>query len=171
MSDLETLFLERDKFFEEKTQEIFKEIYEALEAVTIFLTDIDDLIAQGNINWEDANMMDDLVILIGMVTYEPGDTIKISDDLDVIINEENIDNFQRIVHMSVPLDLVKQKDKDTILSFLYDMNVERTPEEFSSVLDETTKIPIKKEEEFDLSDLDEHQIQSLKYFSDNKGKN
>jgi hypothetical protein len=171
MSDLEALFAERDKFLEENTLAIFKEMYAALEAVTIFLTDIDDLIAQGTINWEDANIMDDVVILIGMVSYEPGDTVKISDELDVIINEDNIDNFQRIVHMSIPLDLVKNNDKDVILSFLYDMNVERSAEEFSSVIDETTKIPINKEEEFDLSDLDEQQIQSLKYFSDNKGKN
>jgi len=171
MSDLKQLFKERDELFEKKTLEVFSKIEGAIEAVTIFLTDIDDLIAQGKISWEDANMIDDLVILIGMVTYEPGDTVNISEDLDIIINEENLDSFQRIVHMSVPLDLVEKNDKDTILSFLYEMNIERTSEEFSSVLDETTKIPINKEEEFDLTDLDEHQIQSLKYFSDNKGKN
>lgn len=171
MADLKDLFKERDDLFTDKTLEIFSQITGTLDAVTIFFNEIDEAVSQGIMSWEDVNIMEDLIILIGVVQYNLGDTVTIG-DLDIVVTEENKEDLQRIMHMSVPLELVEENDAEKILEFLHEMNVDKDSEDFTTLIEIPVQHPGNTpEQDFDLTDLDEQQIQSLKYFSDNKGKN
>jgi len=165
MKELEKLFDVRDDAFKEQTLEIFNAINTTLVCVTTFLNDIDPIFAAGNIAWEDANLIDNGIIIIGMVDYTEGTEMQV-DGNTVTVTKDNIGYFQRIVHMSLPLDLVYQDDEDVIMEFLYNMHNQDSVSTFSEPLEPTPN----QSNEFDLSKLTEKQRQSL-MFHDNKEKN
>ena len=159
MADLKALFKARDEKFTQETLEIFKLIHTTLGCVTAYLSDIDEAVQQGIITWEDTSIVDDSVVVIGMVEYEPGETITLFGK-DFKITEENIEEFQRIVHMSVPIDLVEEANEEKIMNYLYDIGEDKDINEFSNVI--SPPAAAKLDEEFDLSELTEEQIASLK---------
>jgi hypothetical protein len=158
MADLKALFKARDDQFSKETFKIFKLIEVTLGCVTAYLSDIDEAVGQGIISWEDTSIVDDMVVVIGMVDYEPNETISLYGQ-EYKITEENLDEFQRVVHMSVPLDLVEEGSEQNIMDYLYNIGDDKDIDEFSDVI---TPAAAKLEEEFDLSELTEEQIQSLK---------
>ena len=165
MEELRKVFEARDKAFEKKTFEIFEIIHDTLVCVTNFLDDIDPICAAGTITWEDANLVDDLVVVIGMVEYTPGTTMEMDGNL-ITITKENLDYFQRVVHMSLPFDLVESANEEDIMKFLYNINKEKEASEFSEVVDGNPKASM----EFDLTKLTDEQRQALQFFT-SKGKN
>jgi len=164
MTDLKDIFYARDEAFAEKTMEIFEAIHTALVCITEFLNETDPNCAAGNISWEDANLMDDLVVIIGMVDYEHGTIIE-SDGNEITITNDNIQYFQRIVHMSLPYEMVLSSNEEDIMEFLHTMGT-NYPIEFTKSVD----IPSDDSTEFDLSKLTEEQRRSL-MFHHMKGKN
>lgn len=164
MEELKKVFEERDSAFEKKTLEIFNIIHISLVCVTEFLNDIDPIFAAGDVAWEDANLIDDLVIVIGMVHYTPGTTVEIDGNM-VSITEENLDYFQRVVHMSLPYDLVLSSDEDAILEFLHNMHDEGKAEDISEPI-ESGAIPGEATStDFDLTKLTDEQRQALMYYN------
>lgn len=158
MADLKALFKERDEKFLEQTLKIFKLIETTLGCVTAYLSDIDEAVQQGIITWEDTSVVDDAVVVIGMVDYELGDVITLYGK-EFTITQENFDEFQRVVHMSVPIDLVEEADEQKIMNYLY--GLDKNIDEFSNVITPPAAAT-KLEDEFDLSELTEEQIESLK---------
>ena len=159
MADLKALFKARDEKFLEETLKIFKLINSTLGCVTAYLSDIDEAVQQGIITWEDASIVDDMVVVIGMVDYDLGDVINLYGK-EYTITEENFDDFQRVVHMSVPIDLAEEGNEEKILNYLYSQGEGKDISEFSNAV---SGIPEPNtEEEFDLSELTEDQIESLK---------
>lgn len=160
MEDLQKMLKARDSAFEEKTLEIFKLINTTLVCVTTFLSDIDPLCDAGTFTWEDANIVDDLLVVMGSVDYTPGTTFE-SDGNEITITEENLEYFRRVVHMNVPLELATTNDEDAIMEFLYTMHEEKSAEEFSETIDKF----IPSATEFDLTQLTDEQLQSLKFYN------
>ena len=159
MADLKALFRARDEKFLEETLKIFNLIKTTLGCVTAYLSDVDEAVQQGIVTWEDTSIVDDSVVVIGMVDYEPGETITLY-GTEFKITEENIDEYQRVVHMSVPVDLVEEGNEQNIMNYLYNLGSGKSIEEFSNVI--APPAATKLEDEFDLSELSEEQIASLK---------
>lgn len=165
MEELRKVFEARDSAFEKKTLEIFEMIHTTLVSVTTFLNEIDPMLASGTIEWEDANILDDdQVVIIGTVNYAPGVTVEVEGSLTTI-TEENLDYFQRVIHMALPFDLVESRNEEKIMEFLKEIYDKSVIEEG----EEDTDIPVSAETEFDLSKLTEEQRQSLRFCS-TKGK-
>lgn len=155
MEELREVFNERDTAFAAGTMKIFELIHTTLVCVTEFLNESDPVCAAGNISWEDANLMEDLVVIIGMVDYAPGTAIEADGNL-VTITEDNLEYFQRVVHMSLPYDLVKTSNEVEITAFLRTIN-ENVGEEFTDAVSP----PTTSDTDFDLSKLTEEQRKSL----------
>jgi len=158
MQDVKSLIADRDKSNADYTLKIFKQIGPALGCITAYLTDIDDYIAQGIITWEDVSIMEDTLIVMGTVNYNVGDTIALAGE-EFTMTEENVDEFQQIVHMTLPFELAEEGDEDKILEYLYKAGNVSAADEFSEII---MPSPAVLDEEFDLSELSEEQILSLK---------
>ncbi len=156
MKDLAELFKSRDKAEEDATGVIFESIHVTLQAVSSFLSDVDDSIADGILIWQDAEYLDKLVTIIGMISYEIGTTMQTEEGM-VEITANNIEYFQRMIHMSLPLDLVSSNDYDKVIHFLQKMQDEDDIIEYSEPLD----IPPNEYRDFDLSKLTDDQRRSL----------
>jgi hypothetical protein len=158
MSKLKEIIDTRDSSFQEKTLEIFELIHTTLVCVTEFLNDADPICAAGNLTWEDANIMEDLVVIIGMVEYVAGTEMEVDGNM-VKITDENVEYFQRVVHMSLPFDLVEAGNEKDIIEFLHTMHGELNAADFSEIVEETTTESA--EVDFDLTKLTEEQRRSL----------
>ncbi len=166
MEKLKNVFEERDSVFSEKTHEIFALIHSTLVCVTDFLNDIDPMFDAGIITWEDASLIDNMIVIVGIVDYELGTEIDIDGNV-IVITEDNLDHFQRVVHMSLPDEVVASKDSDRITKFLYELHENDNPGIFSDTIAPTPPALA----DFDLSKLTEDQRQSLLLHSGNKQKN
>jgi len=156
MEHLKALFKVRDEHFTTHSTKILNEIRTTLECVTNFLADVDDSISQGAITWEEATLMDDLMIVLGSVNYKPGTTPYVN-GVQVPITEENCAEIQQLVHMSLPLELVISNDREEIMKYLYS-EIEGF-ENMEDMVEAVTQSDV----EFDLSDLTEEQRQALKF--------
>jgi len=158
MEDLRALFKVRDEHFTEHTTKILMEVIDTLECVTTYLVDIDDNAAQGNIVWEDVSIMEDILIMMGTVEYSVGDTIIFGDE-KIVVTDENADSLQQLVHMSVPINLVQEANHSKIMNYL-ESSTEDIGDELGEIIVPVTAS--QPESEFDLSELSDEQIQSLK---------
>jgi len=164
MEELEKIFEARDVAFEKQTYKIFDIIHTTLVCVTTFLRNIDPVFAAGTIMWEDVNLVDDGIVIIGMVDYTEGTEMEV-DNNTIIVTKDNIEYFRRIVHMSLPIDLVYEDSEDVIMEFLYNMHSQDNISTFSEPLE----VEINNNTDFDLTKLTEQQRQSLMLHS-NKEK-
>ncbi len=158
MDNLKTLYYKRDEQFSAQTLKIFEKIDSTLACLSLYLSDVDDSVAQGVIAWEDTSIIDDLVVVIGTVQYELGDIVTI-DLNDIEITPNNIEEVQRIIHMSVPYALVIADDQDDIMEYLYTEGVD---------LESMGNPPTN---EFDLSELSDEQLKSLRSAPDTNRDN
>ena len=165
MEELKKVFEARDSAFEKKTHEIFELIHTSLVCVTEFLNDVDPIFNAGEITWEDANLVDDLVVIVGMLDYTPGTTVEVDGNL-ISVTEENLDYFQRVVHMSLPFDLVASSNEEDITRFLYELHNKGNTSDFSEPLEDNINVAA----DFDLTKLTKEQRQSLMLYN-NKEKN
>jgi len=163
---LEKIFEARDIAFEKQTHEIFDIINTTLVCINTFLNDIDPIFAAGHILWEDVNLVDGGIVIIGMVDYTIGTEMEI-DNNTVVITEDNLEYFRRIVHMTLPLDLVYEDDEEVILEFLYSMHAQDNVGAFSEPLEPGGN----NNPDFDLTKLTDKQRQSLMLHNNNKEKN
>ncbi len=150
---LEKLFDERDSVFEGKTSKIFQMVHTCIITITKFFKDINTDTNQGTLEWEEINIMDDLVTIVGVVLYDIGSTI-IVEDRETTITEENIDYFQKVIHMTLPLDVILLEEEQ-ISKFLYDMYEQETLDTVTESLDLNNSF------DFDLSQLSDKQKQAL----------
>jgi len=165
MENLKKLFEIRDSIFDGQTDEIFELISTSLICISEFLSAVDPMFDAGDLIWEELNLVDDMVVIIGMVYYEPGTTIEVENNL-VSITEENLDYFQRVVHMSLPIDIVMSSNKLIISKFLQNLKDEGQGDDFTEIIKNAPDISA----DFDLSKLTPEQQQSLMFYN-SKQKN
>jgi len=164
MGTLKELFEERDEAFKQQTFKIFELIHTTLVCVTEYLNSIDPVFAAGQVAWEDANLMDGMVLIVGIVDYTPGTQIEIEGET-ITITESNLDYFQRVVHMSLPFELVESSNEANIIEFLKMIHEKQKAESFSTPINDTPP----PDDDFDLSQLTEEQRQAYMLFN-TKGK-
>lgn len=167
MENLKNMFTIRDDEFEKRTLEIFAVIHTSLVCVTEFLDEIDPFFSAGNVTWEDTNLVDDLIVIIGIVEYDPDTTIELEGEV-IQVTEDNLEYFQRVVHMSLPFNLVVNGDEEEIMDFLYELHGQENEEDTLPLIDEVPQ----SNTDFNLTELTDKQQQSLLlYNNNNKTKN
>lgn len=179
MSDLTDLLHARDEAYEKQTSAFFKQIHTIIAATETFINSNDPLIAAGSISWEDVNIVEDnLIHLIGIVEYVPGITLHI-DGQHLLLTQDNIEYFTRVIHFTLPLTLVEAANPQQILEYLEKIKAERNDREGSaeeqepilnqspiiqSTTTQDTKVLTPAEPDrcnFDLDALSEEQLRTL----------
>lgn len=156
MEDLKTLFKTRDKRYNKASKKIFKLINTMVVCVTNHLSDMNGSIFQGNISWEEASFMDDMVIIIGMLSYDPGDVIDVN-GVEINVTEDNVHELQQMLHMAVPIDLAEEGDSKKIAAYLQTITAQH------KVDVDLVELPHHPHDnDFDLSELSEEQRENLR---------
>lgn len=172
------MFNTRDQTYRDETKEIFINIFHVLEGIIVFLGLEDDAKAK-RLAWEDVKYVNDdseemggIVIVTGVISNEPGDMAKLANGESIQVTEENMDYFDRVIRVGVPLDIVNAANADQILEFLEateDMEVDE--DELEALLKERGEFkPISEgrtgsvENDFDLENLSDDQRNSLQLF-------
>jgi len=125
VSTLEEKLKHRDLLFQKHTFEILKNIPHVLEAVIQHL-DIAQEAESGNLLWEDVGRYGDkndergIVVLVGVVTYQPGDTFELTNKEVIDITEDTSDYFKRMIRIGIPFDLADNGSTAEVLEFLND---------------------------------------------------
>jgi len=167
MENLKELFNKRDSVFEAATLEIFKKINTTLTCVTTFLNEIDPMVNAGKIVWEDSSLHedDDLITIVGMVEFTPGTSVEI-DGETIEVTEETVEYLNRVIHMSLPYDLVEADNGQEITSFLQDIHAEEMERNMLESSDDEDNIPTQQTgPDFDLTKLTEEQRQALDLYN------
>lgn len=161
MEDLKPLYKKRDKRYTKENRKLLELIDTTLKCVTAYFVKINPAIFQGIISWEDTSVMDDMVIVMGMLSYELGKTIDIG-NTKIVVTEDNVNELQHMVHMAVPIDLVEEADSEKITKYLQSLDGDYDIEADSAIIELPTPV---HENEFDLSELSEEQLENLKLSS------
>lgn len=133
MENLKAIFNERDDVFSKRTHKIFSLINTTLVCVTEFLNTNDPMFQAGSITWEEVELEEDLVSIMGFIEYEPGTTVEVDNNI-ISVTSENIDYFQRIIHMSLPYELVVESDGGEILKFLQKLKDDGKGDDFGKII-------------------------------------
>ncbi len=157
MEDLKTIYKNRDDHYTKENNKLLKLINTTLKCVTVYLSKVNPVIQQGIISWEDTSVMDDMVIVIGMLGYELGNTITDGNG-KIVITEENILELQQMVHMAVPLKLVEAADSEKITKYLQNLDSNHDIEADTTIVES----PTQHAQDFDLSELSEEQLENLR---------
>lgn len=158
MEDLKPIYKKRDKRYTKENRKLLELIDTTLKCVTAYLTKINPAILQGIISWEDTSLMDDMVIVMGMLSYEVGKTIDIG-GTKIVVTEDNVNELQHMVHMAVPIDLVEEANSEKITEYLQNLDADYDVEADTTIIELPASAP---EQEFDLSELSEEQLENLR---------
>ena len=167
MNIVQELFEQRDKKFASVTMEIFEHIHNSLVCITDFLNDNDPVFAAADVTWEDANLANDQVTIIGMIDFNENTTVTI-DGEEIEITADNKEYFQRVIHLSLPFGLVIEGDYNTITQFLTEMKQHEEALLEEAINLESITPAVNTAQSFDLSKLTQSQRNSLILFE--KGK-
>ena len=157
---LSTLFEERDEQFAEITAEIFDRIPNVLEGVYTFLVQANEGYENGTVSWEDVFLLDNVLTLIGIVSYKPG-TEFVLEGKPVEVTEANSAYFQRIIRMGIPLNVAEEGTVEDILEFFSNIKVNFELTVNEDGVQEEDLIATVKEPEFDMSELTDEQRDAL----------
>lgn len=183
MSDIKKLLQKRDTLFQEQSKNIMTHLDFVTEGIKTFLCDIDPGYEPGTFQWEDVSIYtepgkgDDLLMLIGIVTYDIGTQLMMNDQM-IIVDEENQDYFSRVLRMGIPFSVVDKDSPAAVVDFLSKLNtavsrqdVTQADDEPAPKQEEPKKVPVKKgkpsksKHDFDLDELSDKQLESLRLYN------
>lgn len=156
--DLINLFKERDEAVKKASSAIFDQISDALSGVNEYLQTIDDSVSNGELSWEDIQMVDEnTVMLVGMISFPPGTKFQVEEGNTIEITEANQMYFQKVFKVGLPMEIALDDSKDNVINFLKGTQkfVADSKDEPVIVKDE------QPEAEFDLDQLTEQQRLAL----------
>ena len=158
MTELKKLFERRDAAFKSITVDILDSLPNVLDACRRFVTDHGH--HNGTLSWEDISYLqeEEVVLLVGIVQYNPGDIIEMPDGEKVKINEATAEYFKSMLRLGIPYKLATHGTTDDVYEWLTQHVEHRDgPEEIQQkTVDET---------DFNLDDLTEEQRQQLEMFA------
>lgn len=159
MEDLKPLYKKRDERYNKENQKLLEMIDVTLAATIAYFEKINPTIMDGAISWEDTSLMDDMIVIMGMLSYELGKILDIG-GVRIEVTEENLEQLQHMVHMAIPIELVEAADAEKITEYLQSMEAEGEID--IDAIEISAPTP---EHEFDLSELSEEQRENLKLMS------
>ncbi len=127
MNNLELLFKQRDRTYQAHTDRILKSLSAVIDGVVQFLH-LKEELAQGQLTWQNVQMQQDVVMLIGIIEYPPGAKFATSTGEQMVVSRENKEYFKRILRLGLPTDLVEKGDTEDVLKFLSNIETEEKVE-------------------------------------------
>lgn len=158
MSNLRELFNQREFAYLTLSQDILDEIGPTVLDAALEMLNIED----EDVSWEDVQLVDDVITLVAFVLYRPGDIAITEAKEKVLITEENMDIYKRIIRIGVPLNIAETGTKEDIITFL--KNIQATKNANNSNEPDTKMLEAKMKltyDGFDTSDLSDDQLSQL----------
>lgn len=169
MTDAKTLINQRDRSYEDQTTTIFKHVTTTLDGIRDYIIVADPSYTPGIFNWEEVGIFDDLLMLVGIVRYDPGAKFVLDGEM-IEITEDNKEYFNRVLRIGIPLSIVNQYDSTATYDFLHQLHhavqEEQEHEAIATIPPRQIKV---NEYEFDLEELTDDQRRALE-FSGKVGK-
>ena len=168
MINLKKMLEDRDVAYQKSTDAVLIEMKTAIKGITVFLRNKDEL-KNATISWEEVTYFktpnennDGFVMLLGVINYPVGERFMLPNGNVVEITEEIADYFRRIIRIGLPLKLAAEGTVEQVVEFM-----EATMKKDEDANDPTE---VETSPEFDLSELSEEQLQTLRLFSNQAGK-
>ena len=162
MSELKELFKKREDTFKTQSEEIFASVPNVLDGCKKFVT------ARGGdgdlLEWDNISYLDEqnVVVLIGTISYNPGDTVELPNGRRVVVTENTAEYFKAMLRLGIPYDLAIEGSSEDIFNFLTETI------EVEEISDED---PVPEEMYldsgdygFNLDELDEEQRKAMEMF-------
>ena len=155
---LKELFDERDRVTTELTTKIIDAMPNVLEGARQFIVSHDG--APGHLSWEGISLFNEeggFVLLVGAVSYDPGDEIKLPNGKSVVVSQDTTDYFRRLIRIGIPMNIAETGTVSDVFKFIQE----------STKFQEFEEDPMEVIEnaEFDLEELTEEQRAALNMFN------
>lgn len=173
---LEKLFKNRERSYKRATNNIFKAITHATDGVMAFLQDTTE-INKGELTWQEVMLHDKIVVIVGFVQYPVGASFTSSAGEEIVVDENNVDYFKRVMRITLPQELVERGTTEQITEFMHALQQEASLEAENDMVvlpvgegDVPPEIAEALEEvaEFDLGELTEEQQRNLHFITKEK---
>ena len=180
MNDLKRLFEEREFNFKRDTTIILKKLLNALKAIVQFL-DIHEKALKGDLVWEAISFVagdeneDDYIMMVGVISYVPGEKFTLSTGEQIIVTEDTVDYFRRVVRIGVPYEIAINSTVDEIVKFFETRSVELESDMRDRLIEAEledkffNEIFDREEEDFKLDELNDEQRKAFQLFSSPTG--
>jgi hypothetical protein len=142
MDKLEQLFQHRERQYKSNTDRILNSMSKVIDGVVQFLS-LKEELAQGQLTWQNIQMQDEVVMLIGFIEYPPGAKFTTTTGEEMVVSRENRDYFKRILRLGLPVDLVKKGEAQDVVDWLtglsnqeeQEVEMVELPEELAGIKD------------------------------------
>jgi len=174
VAKIESLINKRKQQYDALTKTIMQTASDTTETVCDFLVSkLDEEITSVNnadlayLKWDTISGDDDQVFFSGHLYFRVGVKIPFEDDT-IIVTDENKEYFRYVVRLTIPTNLVNQKDKAAITEFLRDFHLIQPDDELGMLnpeSDEGTKVPLESSPNtsgFNIDDLTPEQQEALR---------
>lgn len=125
MAELRELFKKREEAFKTQSEEIFASLPNVLDGCKRFVAH------RGGdaemLEWDDVNYLPkdendendrEIVVLIGTISYNPGDSVTLPSGERVVVTENTVDYFKAMLRLGIPYELAVNGTSDQIYQFL-----------------------------------------------------
>ncbi len=167
MTELKELFKKRAETFKSFSDQIFNSLPNVIGGCKKFVAfkGAD----QDLLNWEEIKFVEehDIVLLVGYLSYKPGDTVVLPSGESIVVNENTAEYFKAMLHIAIPYKLATSGTVEDVYEFLVDtMDMEENEEDEENVITEeqAKRMLAAPVESFDLEELDEEQKEKLKMY-------
>lgn len=166
MTEIKTMFTERDEAYTKQTHAIIEAISNVTKGASQFIQHREN--ATPEPRWEDVSFIDDddgYIILVGVLEYSVGDTMRLPNGEEVEVNEQTAEYFKRLLRVGVPYGLAKEGTNDQIFEFLVKSAEEA--EAAGEEIEQMIQLPVSDvdDQPFNLDDLTEEQKEQLRLFA------
>lgn len=165
MNELKELFKKRDELVTQLGEEIFNSIPNVVDGCKKFV--VEKGADPELLKWDDVHFLEDneIVLLIGSITYKPGDTVTLPNGEKLEISENTAQYFQAMLRLGIPYNLATTGSVDEIYNFL---------KETIEVDDDTEVVNeavVNDNTGFDMNELTEEQKKAMELFTPSGSKN
>lgn len=163
MTELKELFKEREEAVNRLSDQIFDSIPNVIDGCVQFIKEKGA--DEDQLEWEGVHYDEDrdVVLLLGNVTYKPGDTVKLPNGEEMVVNDNTAPYFQAMLRLAIPYKIVVEGTIEDVYEFLKS-TVEYEEEEHVEVQRGDLE-SIGSASEFDLDELTEEQKKQLEMFT------
>jgi hypothetical protein len=166
MTEIKELFKQRDDAYTEQTHAIIKAIDNVTSGASQFIQHREN--ATPEPRWEDVSFMDDddgYIILVGVLEYAIGDTMRLPNGAEVEVNEQTAEYFKRLLRVGVPYKLACEGTDKQVFEFL--VKSAKEAETAGEEIEQMVQLPVSDvdDQPFDLDDLTEEQKEQLRLFA------
>jgi len=114
MKILKDLFTEREELYVDYTNAVLDVLDQTVLEATYEVLSVDP----DTVEWQDVQLIDDIILLIATIIYSPGDVVVLKTGEQVTLDENNYESYQRIIRIGISLELASTGTKADIIDFL-----------------------------------------------------